>query len=194
MSPLLGPLGALPSETNREAALAMGLWWEWKPCDLWIALGSFFSYLKNSAHSEPKSSMVTSCRIHKIWQPPFILSHFFCPLCSNWQWLCWYIPMSLPGFCWNVQLSPRVAFIISFIKLLFSHTFSVLFEQRFSFFCHMDRVRIFPNHQILGFLLLNYSLFNSLLFLSSYYKHSGKTKLLLQNFALKSPKLNIQFL
>lgn len=134
MSPLLGPLGALPSETNREAALAMGLWWEWKPCDLWIALGSFFPYLKNSAHSEPKSSVVTSCRSHKIWQPPFILPHFICPLCSNWQWLCWYIPMSLPGFCWNVQLSPRVAFIISFIKLLFSHTFSVLFEQRFSFF------------------------------------------------------------
>lgn len=26
-----------PPETNKEAALSLAFWWEWQPCDLWIA-------------------------------------------------------------------------------------------------------------------------------------------------------------
>lgn len=46
--------------------------------------------------------------------------------CPNWQCLCWYNPISVPGFCWDGWLNPSFTFIITLssdfppISLVFS--------------------------------------------------------------------------
>lgn len=81
------------------------------------------------------NSMVWLCRIYKVHQPFFILSHFFPVLFHpKWQYFCWYNSISIFGFRWGGLLSPWVEPMISLSNDCWDAPLVFFSEQTFSFF------------------------------------------------------------
>ena len=111
------------------------------PDDPWITFRTIFPFFWRIKHD--CSQMPLWCHpieSKKSDSPPSFCSTFSAPFGPNWQHLCSYNPISIPGFCWDDWWDPQATSMISLssgcsvIPLAFSS------EQTFSLFCNMSRL------------------------------------------------------
>lgn len=129
-----------------------------------LKVSLFFSKLPNKTFLHSSSLWSGHIESKKSNSLPSFFLTFSVPFSSNRQYLCWYNPISILGFCWDVWLSSQVTLMTSLSNIYFS------LQNMLSHFFAILIVQGFPKSSSSAFFLLNNSFFNYILPLKFYYK------------------------